>query len=134
MSRREVLYLTKALRDSGKVLEFDETILEKHSTGGVGDPTSVVLIPLLACLGYRVIKTTAKSFMFTNGSADRFGSIPGFSVSLKNDDITKVLNETNACVLYHDEIMCPADKLLFEVPTCVAPSLPPGGSCQAFTA
>lgn len=115
MSPREVLYLTKALRDSGKVLAFDECIFEKHSTGGVADPTSVVLVPLLACLGYKIIKTTGKSFVFTNGSADRFGAIPDFKVTLTEEDIDKTLNKTNACVLSHDEIMCPADKLLYKV-------------------
>ena len=115
MSKREVIYLSKALRDSGKVLDFDGCIFEKHSTGGVGDATSVVLVPLLASLGYRIIKTTAKSFMFTNGSADRFGAIPGFKVTLHSDNIDKVFEKTNACVLSHDELMCPADKLLYEV-------------------
>lgn len=115
MSKREVLYLTKALRDSGKVLDFEGCIFEKHSTGGVGDSTSVVLVPLIASLGYRIIKTTAKSFMFTNGSADRFGAIPGFRVSLTQDEIDKALNKTNACVLSHDELMCPADKLLYAI-------------------
>ncbi len=115
MSPKEVLFFTKALRDSGKVLSFDECILEKHSTGGVGDATSVVLVPLLACLGYKIIKTTGKSFVFTNGSADRFGAIPDFKVTLSDDDIEKTLNKTNACVLSHDEIMCPADKLLYDV-------------------
>ena len=115
MSPKEVLYLTKALRDSGKVLQFEDCILEKHSTGGVGDATSVVLVPLLASLGYKIIKTTAKSFMFTNGSADRFGAIPNFKVSLHGEMVEKALNKTNACVLSHDELMCPADKLLYEV-------------------
>ena len=115
MSNREVLFLSKALRDSGKVLSFDACILEKHSTGGVGDPTSVVLIPLLASLGYKIIKTTGKSFVFTNGSADRFGAIPEFKVSLNNEEIEKALDKTNACVLSHDEIMCPADKLLYDI-------------------
>ena len=115
MSNKEVLFLTKALRDSGKVLSFEDCVFEKHSTGGVGDSTSVVLVPLLASLGYKMIKTTGKSFVFTNGSADRFGAIPDFKVSLKLDSIEKVLSKTNACVLSHDEIMCPADKLLYDV-------------------
>ena len=115
MTKKEVLFLTKALRDSGKVLSFDECVFEKHSTGGIGDPTSVVLVPLLASLGYRIIKTTAKSFMFTNGSADRFGAIPGFKCTLTNEGIEKALNKTNACVLSHDEIMCPADKILYDL-------------------
>jgi len=78
MTKREVLYLSLAMRDSGRVLRYNQVVLEKHSTGGVGDSTSVVLIPLLASMGYKVIKTTAKSFMFTNGSADRFGAVPNF--------------------------------------------------------
>ncbi|MBR4998906.1 MAG: hypothetical protein IKY10_03405, partial [Clostridia bacterium] len=82
MTRKEVLYLTKAIRDSGKVLYWDECVVEKHSTGGIGDATSVVIVPLMASLGYKIIKTTTRSFMFTNGSADRFGAIPGFSVSM----------------------------------------------------
>jgi len=114
LSKKEVLYLTLAIRDSGKVLKFKDDIMEKHSTGGIGDSTSVVLIPLLASLGYRIIKTTAKSFVFTNGSEDRFGAIPGFRVKLSSEEIRKTLKETNACVLAHGGDLCPADKILFK--------------------
>lgn len=112
MTKKEVLYLTLAMRDSGKVLKFNQKIMEKHSTGGVGDSSSLVLIPLLASLGYKVIKTTAKSFVFTNGSADRFGAIPNFSAKLSDDEIKNALDNSNACVLSHDGDMCPADAIL----------------------
>lgn len=115
MTKREVLYLSLAMRDSGRVLRYNQTVLEKHSTGGIGDSTSIVLIPLLASMGYKVIKTTAKSFMFTNGTADRFGAIPKFSCKLSDAEIQNVLSETNACVLSHDGDICPADKILFEL-------------------
>lgn len=115
MSKREILYLTMAIRDSGRVLRFNRTILEKHSTGGVADSTSLVLIPLLACLGYKVIKTTARSFVFTNGSADRFGAIPNFKTKLDDEEISECLYKTNACVLSHKGDMCPADKILFDL-------------------
>lgn len=115
MTNRETLYLALAIRDSGKVLKYNQCILEKHSTGGVGDSTSVVLIPLLASLGYKVIKTTAKSFVFTNGSADRFGAIPGFSTKLSNEEIKNALDTTNACVLSHNGDICPADRILFDL-------------------
>ena len=115
MSKREVFYLTLAMRDSGKVLRFSQPVLEKHSTGGVGDGTSVVLIPLLATMGYKIIKTTAKSFMFTNGSADRFGAIPNFRCKLSDAEIQNALETTNACVLSHEGDMCPADRILYEV-------------------
>lgn len=112
MSKKEVLYFTKAIRDSGRVLKWDECVFEKHSTGGIGDSTSVVLVPLIASMGYKIIKTTTKSFMFTNGSADRFGAIPNFSVNINPDLIEKTLFKTNACVLTHDEQICPADRIV----------------------
>ncbi len=112
MSNREILYLARAISSSGRTLHFDGWIMEKHSTGGVGDSTSVVLVPLLASLGYRIIKTTAKSLVFTNGSADRFGAIPNFKVRLSYDEIEETLNKTNACVLSNDGTICPADKIL----------------------
>lgn len=115
MTKKEVLYLTEAVRDSGKVLSFTECVFEKHSTGGIGDSSSVVLIPLIASLGYKIIKTTAKSFVFTNGTADRFGAIPNFKVKLTDEEIRKTLEKTNACVLSHDGDFCPADKLLYEL-------------------
>lgn len=114
MTKKEVLYLTLAMRDSGKVLKFNQKIMEKHSTGGVGDSSSIVLIPLLASLGYKVIKTTAKSFVFTNGSADRFGAIPNFKAKLTDEEIKNALTSSNACVLSHEGDMCPADVLLHD--------------------
>ena len=115
MTDRETYYLTLAMRDSGRVLKFNQCILEKHSTGGVADATSVVIIPLLACLGYKIIKTTGKSFVFTNGSADRFGAIPNFKTQLTDSEIKSSLEKTNACVLSHNGDMCPADRILFDV-------------------
>lgn len=115
MSKKEVMYLALAMRDSGRVLTFNQAVFEKHSTGGVGDSTSIVLIPLIASLGYKIIKTTGKSLVFTNGSADRFGAIPGFNVKLSDKDIKTVLDETNACVLSHNGDICPADRLLYDI-------------------
>lgn len=115
MTKKEVLYFACAIRDSGRVLHFKETIFEKHSTGGIGDASSLVIIPLLACLGYKVIKTTGKSLVFTNGSADRFKAIPNFNVKLDDKDIIKVLHDTNACVLSHNGDMCPADRKLYDI-------------------
>ena len=115
MSEREVLYLTLAMRDSGRVLSFDQPIVEKHSTGGVGDASSLVLIPLLASLGYKVVKTTGKSFVFTNGSLDRFGAIPNFTANLSENKIKEAIEATNACVLSHSADVCPVDRILFDL-------------------
>lgn len=115
MSKKEILYMTLALRDSGRVLNFNYSILEKHSTGGIADATSVVLIPLIASLGYKIVKNTARSLVFTNGSSDRFGAIPNFNVVLDEKEIKNVLDKTNACVLSHKGDICPADKILYDV-------------------
>jgi len=115
MTKKEVLNLSCALRDSGTIVKTDGDVFEKHSTGGIGDSTSVVLIPLLASMGYKTVKTTGRSLMYMNGSSDRFRSIPGFNVNLTEEEIQKVLTETNACVLSHTGEVCPADRLLFDV-------------------
>ena len=115
MTKKEVLRLACALRDSGTVVKTDGDVFEKHSTGGIGDSTSVVLIPLLASLGYKTVKTTGRSLMYMNGSSDRFRSIPGFNVDLTEEEIQTVLKDTNACVLSHTGEVCPADKLLFDI-------------------
>lgn len=115
MTKREVLNMSLALRDSGRVLNFNQGILEKHSTGGIADATSVILIPLIASLGYKIIKNTARSLVFTNGSSDRFGAIPNFNVQLTDDEIKTCLDKTNACVLSHNGDMCPADKILYDI-------------------
>lgn len=115
MSKREVGFLAQAIRDNGTKLNFNNMVLEKHSTGGVGDSTSVVMIPLIASLGYKIIKTTAKSLVFTNGSADRFGAIPNFNVVLNKEQIDYALETTNSCVISHDGDICPVDKILYQI-------------------
>ncbi len=115
MTKREALYLATAIRDSGRVIIFNQQILEKHSTGGVGDSTSLVIIPILATLGYKVIKTTSRSLVFTNGTSDKFKSIPNFKVKLSDSEIKNVLDKTNACVLSHKGDVCPADTVLFDI-------------------
>ena len=114
MGKDEVLALALAIRDSGAVFHANELVLEKHSTGGIGDSTSIVLIPLLASLGYKIVKTTGRSLVYANGSADRFKSIPGFE-PLEYTQINKALEKNNACVLAHGEKYCPADQVLFNV-------------------
>ena len=114
MTKEEVLCLALAIRDSGKVFHANEVVLEKHSTGGIGDSTSIVLIPLLSSLGYKIVKTTGKSLVFANGSADRFKAIPGFE-PMEYSQINKALAKNNACILAHGEEYCPADSILYSI-------------------
>ena len=114
MTKQETLYLALAIRDSGRVFHANEWVLEKHSTGGIGDSTSVILIPLLSSLGYKVVKTTGKSLVFANGSADRFKAIPGFE-TMDYKAINRALAKNNACVLAHGAEYCPADTILYQI-------------------
>lgn len=115
MTKKEVLYLSLALRDSGRIIKYNQFVFEKHSTGGVADGSSLILIPLIASMGYKMIKTTGRSMVYTNGSADRFKSIPNFTTKLTDEEIKNVLDETNACVLSHNGDICPADSLLYDL-------------------
>ena len=85
MTLAETRALTLAMRDSGAVLEFpddDRPIVDKHSTGGVGDKVSLPLAPLLACLGYRVPMISGRGLGITGGTLDKLESIPGFTTQL----------------------------------------------------
>lgn len=115
MRKDEVLYFARAIRDSGRVLRFDELIFEKHSTGGIGDASSLIIVPLLASLGYKIIKTTGKSLVYTNGSADRLKAIPNFRTNLTPYQINAALSKANACFLSHNGDVCPADRLLYDI-------------------
>lgn len=115
MSKKEVLFLTLALRDSGMVFKTPKSTIEKHSTGGIGDSSSIVLVPLLASLGYKMVKTTGKSLRYTNGSLDRINAIPNFNTNLSELEIDELLQETNACFLSHNDNICPADKKLYDI-------------------
>ena len=115
MTRNEVLYLACAIRDSGRVLKFSETVFEKHSTGGIGDGSSIALIPLMASLGYKIVKTTGRSLVYCNGSKDRFNAIPGFVDHLTHDEVDHCLEDNGACVLSHSNDVCPADKYMYDI-------------------
>ena len=82
--------LTLAMRDSGEVLRFPEDprpVVDKHSTGGVGDKVSLPLAPLLACMGFRVPMISGRGLGITGGTLDKLASIPGFRTALTRDEI-----------------------------------------------
>src|SRR6058998_1939365 len=85
MDKNETRALTIALRDSGRQLQFprdSRPLVDKHSTGGVGDKVSLVLAPLLACLGFRVPMISGRGLGITGGTLDKLESIPGLTTQL----------------------------------------------------
>src|SRR5436190_23144656 len=90
LNTEETRALTLAMRDSGDTLHFPKDprpLVDKHSTGGVGDKVSLPLAPLLACLGFRVPMISGRGLGITGGTLDKLESIPGFKTSLSAKQI-----------------------------------------------
>ena len=85
LNDEETFYITKAMLESGKILDFsdiDGIKTDKHSTGGVGDTTTLILAPAVASLGVPVIKMSGRGLGFSGGTIDKLSAIPGFSTEI----------------------------------------------------
>ncbi len=129
LDTEETTTLTLAMRDSGEVLQFPDDprpIVDKHSTGGVGDKVSLPLAPLLACLGFRVPMISGRGLGITGGTLDKLESIPGFNTQLSMECIVDVVQETGCMICGQTEEMVPADKKIYALRdvTGTVPSIP----------
>ena len=107
MGLDERVALTLAMRDSGSVLdwsELDGPVVDKHSTGGVGDNTSLMLAPALAALGVFVPMISGRGLGHTGGTLDKFDSIPGYVTQPDNDLFRKVTKEVGCAVIGRQRI------------------------------
>ena len=112
----ETTALTLAMRDSGDVLKFPKDkrpLVDKHSTGGVGDKVSLPLAPLLACLGFRVPMISGRGLGITGGTLDKLDSIPGFKTLLPAERITEIVQSVGCVICGQTDRMVPADKKLY---------------------
>ena len=129
MSQDETRALTLAMRDSGAVLKFpedDRPLVDKHSTGGVGDKVSIALAPLLACLGFRVPMISGRGLGITGGTLDKLESIPGFTTQLTPVRIIEQVQSIGVAMGGQTAEMAPADKALYALRdvTGTVPSIP----------
>lgn len=116
LNTEETTALTLAMRDSGDVLKFPKDkrpLVDKHSTGGVGDKVSLPLAPLLACLGFRVPMISGRGLGITGGTLDKLDSIPGFKTLLPAKHITEIVQEVGCVICGQTDRMVPADKKLY---------------------
>ena len=125
----ETTALTLAMRDSGDVLKFPSDprpLVDKHSTGGVGDKVSLPLAPVLACLGFRVPMISGRGLGITGGTLDKLDSIPGFKTLLPTERITEIVQKVGCVICGQTTRMVPADKGLYALRdvTATVPSLP----------
>ncbi len=116
MDDEETGQLTQAMLHSGEVLDLSAINgfkVDKHSTGGVGDKTSLVLTPMVASLGVPVAKMSGRGLGHTGGTIDKLESFKGFSTSITNDQFIKNVNTIGISIMGQTKDLAPADKLLY---------------------
>ena len=116
MTDEEITHLTLTMAHSGEVIDLSsiEGIkVDKHSTGGVGDTTTLVLAPLVAAVGVPVAKMSGRGLGFTGGTLDKLESIPGFQIELSDEEFVRIVNESKVAVIGQSGDLAPADKKLY---------------------
>lgn len=116
MSTDETAWLTRAMADSGTCLDLSDLpgpAIDKHSTGGVGDKTSLILAPLAAACGVYVPMMSGRGLGHTGGTLDKLESIPGFRVGLSLDEFRTILRKVGAAMIGQTADVAPADKKLY---------------------
>ncbi len=116
MNKEEMINLTSAMLNSGEVLSYEhieKVVVDKHSTGGVGDKTSLVLIPLLATLGFAVSKMSGRGLGHTGGTIDKLESFKGFNVEKTKDEIYEQIEDIGCVIVGQSDKIVPADKKIY---------------------
>ena len=117
LSEHDTIALTEAMRDSGDVMEWcsdiSGLIVDKHSTGGVGDKVSLVLAPALAACGLKVPMISGRGLGHTGGTLDKLESIPGFSVEMSIDGIREQVEGIGVAMVGQSDALVPADRRMY---------------------
>lgn len=116
MTDEEIFSLTKIFIDSGDVLDFSDIPgikVDKHSTGGIGDKTTLVIAPIVAALDIPVIKMSGRGLGYTGGTIDKLESIPGFRIDLNDREIINQVHDINLVVTGQTADLVPMDKVIY---------------------
>lgn len=116
MNDREITDLTLAMAHSGEVLDlskFGENVVDKHSTGGVGDKVSIILLSIIASMGVPVAKMSGRGLGFTGGTVDKMESIPGYRTNIEIDEFISNVEKVGISMIGQTMNLAPADKKIY---------------------
>lgn len=116
MTDKEIFDLTDIFIKSGEILDFSDIPgikVDKHSTGGVGDKTTLVIAPIVASLGVKVVKMSGRGLSFTGGTLDKLESIPGFRIDLDDDQVKEGVLKNGLVVTGQTADLTPMDKMIY---------------------
>ena len=123
MSYRETKDLTMAMASSGDVLdlsELGENVVDKHSTGGVGDKVTIILAPLIASLGIPVAKMSGRGLGYTGGTADKIEAIPGYNTGISEKEFIDNVKSIGISLITQTLNLAPADKKIYALRDTIA--------------
>ena len=117
LSKENTATLTQIMKDSGESLSFPEDVfvIDKHSTGGIGDKCTLILAPLVASCGIKVASLAGRGLGHSGGTLDKLESIPGFQVYISKEALVENVLRSNLCIAGQTSDICPADKKLYSL-------------------
>ncbi len=123
MTEREILELSVAMAETGDMIDLSELsdkIVDKHSTGGIGDKATILLMPILAALNIPVAKVSSRGYGITSGTIDKLESIPGFNTNLSEKEFVSNIKKNGVCIMNQSASFAPAERIIYRLRNEVA--------------